>query len=71
MGRDCFAIELELEAEEEEEGGGGLQVGSHLEVVGQSRNWNRRSRSEACPRTQMQTLQIHLLLVRLLGLVLD
>jgi len=43
------------------------EVGHRLEVVVQSRNWNRRSRSQACP----QTRQIRLLLLRLLGLVLD
>ena len=44
------------------------EVGHRLEVVVQSRNWNRRSRSQACPQTRMQ---IRLLLLRLLGLVLD
>ena len=48
-------------------------VGHCLEVVVKSLNWDRRfrSRSQACPRTRMQTQQLRLLRVRLLGLVLD
>ena len=48
-------------------------VGHRLEAVVQILNWDRRSRSrpQACPRTQTQTQQLRLLLVRLLGLVLD
>ena len=46
------------------------EVGHRLEVV-QSPNWDHRSRSrcQACPQTRIQTRQLRLLLVRLLGLV--